>query len=202
MSKGPDIPRVALARISPDPVASLRIAELAVPFGGQEYTIPAYPAAKWLEVLLAKDPNLEAVFPGLAGLDAELGVNLSLIEGSGTQEELEEVIYEVLEMASGRQWWITLRLCVTLRAHWEWVGGAMARNGLTPFDVPLAFWLDGAYATMVHEMVANAAEVKDLQKVADWTQALTVPPVAEIRKEANDTMDRDAFLALMGQHGR
>lgn len=178
------------------------MAPLFVEFGGQEFEIPAYPAARWLEVLLAEKVNLEAVFPGLAGLDAELAVNLAITGSKATQDELEQVIYEVLEAASGRRWWITLRLCMSLRAHWEWVGGAMARNGLTPFDVPLAFWLDGAYATMIHEMVASAAEPQDLNKIADWARALTVPPASQIRAEASDTMDRDAFLALARQHGR
>jgi hypothetical protein len=195
-------PRVVLAHTNPDPLASLRVAPLFVEFGGQEYEIPALPASRWLEILLAEKVNLEAVFPGLAGLDAELAVNLAIAESQATQDELAQVIYEVLEAAAGRRWWITLRLCITLRSHWEWVGGAMARNGLTPFDVPLAFWLDGAYSTMIHEMVATAAEPQDLNKIADWVRALTVPPASQIRAEASDTMDRDAFLALARQHGR
>lgn len=195
-------PTVSLAHTNPDPLMSLRVAPIIVDFGGREHTIPAYPAARWLEVLLSPQVNLEALFPGLAGLDAELDVNLALVDGRGTQDELEEIIYEVLQAASGRQWWVTLRLCAALRIHWEWVGGAMARSGLTPFDVPLAFWLDGAYATMIAQMAANAAEAKDLQRIADWTHALTVPPAAVVRAEADDTMDRDAFLALARQHGR
>jgi hypothetical protein len=185
-----------------DPLASLRVAELVVPFAGIEHTIPAYPAAKWLEVLFAQPLDLEAVFPGLAGLDAELAVNTALVDGAATQEDLEQIIYEVLEAVSGRRWWVALRLCLTVRAHWEWVGGAMARSGLTPFDVPLGFWLDGAYATMVHEMASNASTEDDLRKIADWSHALTTPPVSQIRKEADDVMDRDAFLALARAHGR
>jgi hypothetical protein len=193
---------VNLAHTNPDPLASLRMAPLIVALGGADYTIPAYPAARWLEVLLADKINLEAVFPGLAGLDAELAVNQALASQRITQDELEEVIYEVLEAASGRRWWVALRLCGTLRSHWEWAGGAMARNGLTPFDVPLAFWLDGAYATMIHEMVSSAHEQEDLNRIANWVQALTVPPASLARAEASDTMDRDAFLALARRHGR
>lgn len=202
MASKPKAPRVTLAHTNPDPLATLRMAPLLVQFAGTEYEIPAYPAARWLEILLAEKINLEAVFPGLAGLDAELAVNLAITDLRATQDELLQVIYEVLEAATGRRWWVAIRLCVSLRAHWEWVGGAMARNGLTPFDVPLAFWLDGAYTTMIHEMVKAAVEPQDLNKIADWVRALTVPPASQVRAEASDTMDRDAFLALARQHGR
>lgn len=202
MPKAPERPKAVLARTNPDPLASLRIAPIEVAFAGRDYTIPAHPAAVWLEVLLAQQVNLEAVFPGLAGLDAQLEVNLALADGKAAQDDLEQVIYEVLEVACGRRWWTALRLCGSLRAHWEWVGGAMSRNGLTPFNVPLAFWLDGAYATMIHEMASAAADAEDLDKIAAWTRALTTPPVTAVRAEADDTMDRDAFLALARQHGR
>lgn len=186
--------------MNPDPLASLRMAPIWVTFAGADYQIPQMPAAAWLEVLLADPLEMEAVFPGLAGLDTQLAVNVALADGHATADELRDTIYEVLEVASGRRWWMVLRLCASLRTHWEWAGGAMARNGLTPFDVPLAFWLDGAFATMVHEMASNASELKDLQRIADWTQALVVPPPSEVREEAQDTMDRDAFLALARQH--
>jgi hypothetical protein len=198
----PKVPQVSLAHTSPDPLASLRCAAVVVPFAGVDYTIPALPAARWLEILLAEKLNLEAIFPGLAGLDAELAVNMAIASRRATVEDLEQAIYDVLEVASGRQWWITVRLCISLRAHWEWVGGAMARNGLTPFEVPLAFWLDGAYATMVHEMVAGAVEEADLNRIADWSRALTSPPTSQVRGQVSDTVDRDAFLALARQHAR
>lgn len=184
---------ITLYPSNPDPLASLGIAPIIVEFAGQEFTIPPYPAAIWLRTLLAEKLDLEAVFPGLAGPEAVATANSLIIEGAGSQDELEEAILDVLEAAAGRRWWITLRLCVSIRAHWEWVGGDLARHGVSPFDVPLSYWLDGAYATMVQGIMERSGKPR---KIVDWTRALTDPPAQERRKQAEED-DGSAFLAAL-----
>lgn len=195
MPRNSDEPEtVAIFPTNPDPLASLGITQITVDFAGQEFVIPALAAVAWLKILLAQDLDLEAVFPGLAGPQAVMDVNNLILDGAGSQDELEQAILDVLEVASGRSWWITLRLCVSVRAHWEWVGGDMARHGVTPFDVPLSYWLDGAYVTMFQGILERTGKA---QVVSDWTQALTTPPPSQVRAGAQDTVDRDAFLAVM-----
>ena len=53
-----------------DPIASLRCWEIEVEIGGQEYTIPALPAADWWAALL--DDRHEAAILGLIRDDSGL----------------------------------------------------------------------------------------------------------------------------------
>jgi hypothetical protein len=171
----------------------LGLPRIFVDFGGHNFQIPPLPASEWLKVLLAESIDLEAVFPGLAGPETIGKVNSLILDGAGSQDELEQVILDVLEVAAGRRWWIALRLCVSVRAHWEWVGGDLARHGVSPFDVPLSYWLDGAYATMIQGIMDRTDKPR---RVSEWTRALTDPPPQERRREVADD-DGSAFLAAL-----
>ena len=170
----------------------MRIWGATVVLGDREYKVPAMDAAGWLEILLADPMVFEDLFPATAGPVAVLEVNQALLLGQVDPEELEKAIKDLLEAVSGRCWWITLRLCYSLRQHWESVGGDLARHGVTPFGVPLSFWLDAAYTTMVRLILEGPKP-----KVAEeFTRTLTRPPASEGRhfdEEANSL----AFLAAM-----
>lgn len=184
--------RINLSATNPDPVASMRIWGADVAVGGQTYKVPAMDAAGWLEILLAETVVFEDLFPATAGPSVVLEVNQMMLAGRVRQEELEKAILDLLEAVSGRSWWVTLRLCFALRKNWESVGGELARNGVVPFGVPLSYWLDGAYTTMI-QLILGGAKPKLAE---DFTRALTTPPPSEGRdfdEEANSL----AFLAAM-----
>lgn len=187
--------RIYLSPSNPDPLASLRLWSVVVELGGKEFTVPSLPAARWLEILMAptSELNPEDWFPGFAGPQAVMDVNNMLIDGVISQDEVVAVIWDVLEAMSGRRWWITLRLCASARAHWEWLGGELALAGVSPFDMPLGFWLDGVYAAMVKGIAERASKP---QLVADWTRMLTAPP-AQSRREFDEKANADAFLAAL-----
>src|SRR5687767_10793104 len=120
-------------RISPtdvEPLASLRISKVAVDLAGRRWLIPALDASVWLEVLLDEDLDPEALFPGLCGPEVIVEVNDLIILNEITMEQMQETIFDVIEAVSGRKWWITLRLCRTLRVNWDRVGGEMASRGV------------------------------------------------------------------------
>jgi hypothetical protein len=161
-------------RLSPtdvDPLASLGVSRIAVDIGGDRWIIPALDAAEWLKVLLDDDLDPELIFPGFCGPDVIVEVNRKLIDGTITMAQMEQALYDVLEAASGRRWWITLRLARTVRTHWDRVGGELASHGVTPFGVSLSYWLDGAYATFLR-LLKDA----DPQAMGDFTKKLTAPP--------------------------
>lgn len=184
--------RITLSPVNPDPVASMRMWGATVSLGDQAWRIPGLDASAWLEVLLGEPQNLEDIFPGFCGSEAVLDVNQMILIGRVEPEDLERAILDLLEEVSGRKWWITLRLCFALRKNWESVGGELARHGVTPFGVPLSYWLDAAYTTMIRLIVEGPKP-----KVAEeFTRALTTPPASEGRnfdEEANSL----AFLAAM-----
>lgn len=170
-----------------DPLASLRISRIAVDLGGHRFIVPALPAREWLEVLLEEDINPEDVFPGFCDPDDIVTVNQMIIDGSVTMEQMTEAIYGVIEQASGRRWWVTLRLCRTIRAGWDRVGGRLASHGVTPFDVSLSYWLDGAY-----DAILGIIMEADPKAVGSFTQRLVAPPPGM----AKAVLDQDRARAV------
>lgn len=181
-----------LAATNPDPLASLHTWGITVTLGGVDFVIPALPAARWLELLLAPQVDPEAWFPGLCGPEQEVVLYQLQLDGLVSQEEFEAAIWECLEAVSGRRWWITLRLCMSVRAHWEWMGGALAVRGIRAQDVSLGFWLDAVYALMVEGILERTSSPR---RVADWTHALTIPPPQEARASVDEEENGRAFLA-------
>lgn len=159
-------------------------------FAGRVFKVPAMDAAGWLELLLAETIDYEGLFPGLAGPQAVLEVNQMMLEGQAAEGDLERAILDLLEAVSGRSWWITLRLCFSMRSNWESVGGEMARMGVYPWGMPLGYWLDAAYSTMVDLMLKGPKP----KNAADWSRAVAQAPVTEMR-ELDEAANSAAFLA-------
>lgn len=186
-------------RVSPtdaDPLAALRISRIAVDLGDRRFIIPALPARDWLEVLLAEELNPEDLFPGLCDPDDIVAVNRMLIDGTVTMDQMTEALYAVIEQATGRKWWVALRLCRTIRAGWDRIGGRLAGHGVTPFDVPLAYWLDGAFDAILEIIMAN-----DPKAAGSFTQKLVQPPPGLAKQvfEAQRSRAVDAFRANMNR---
>ncbi len=194
-SRGSEPEKIRVAPTDPDPIASLDQWAIMVTFAGVDYEIPPLDAASWLKILLAESLDLEAIFPGLAGPRAVSEVNMALFEGRGTDVELVQAIKEAVEQATGRKWWIALRLCRTIRSFWERVGGELAAAGVTPFGVPLAWWIDAAYAVCFR--LIRDTEPKQL---TSFTQSLVTPPPEE-GKKVDEVANSQAFLAAMRQAG-
>lgn len=189
-SKEPDV--IRLSPQSVDPVSSMRIWGADVAFGDRSFHIPAMDAAGWMELLLADPIDYEAVFPGLAGPQAVFEVNQMLIAGDAGPQDLEQGILDLLEAVGGRPWWVTLRLCYSVRKNWEAVGGEMARSGMYPWGMPLGYWLDGVYATMI-ELFMKGPKPKS---AAEWSRALMEPPPSENR-QVDDVANTNAFMAAL-----
>ena len=187
-------------RVSPtdvDPLASLRISKVAVDLAGRRWLIPALEAATWLEILLDEELDPEALFPGLCGPEVIVEVNDLIILGEITMEQMQEAIFDVIEAASGRRWWVTLRLCRSVRANWDRVGGELASRGVTPFGISLSYWLDGAYATILRLLAEG-----DVRSVGRFTQQLVSPPPGMAMENFNRDRAAEAFRAAMDRGRR
>jgi hypothetical protein len=184
-------------RISPtdvDPLASLGLSKVAVELAGRRWLIPAVDASVWLRILLAEDLDVEEIFPGLCGPDVIVEVNQLIIEGSITMAEMQDTMFDVIEAASGRRWWITLRLCRTLRSTWDRVGGELASRGVTPFGVSLSYWLDGAYATFLR-LLADG----DPKNAGRFAQQLVQPPPGLAKANFDQDAAAASFRAAMNR---
>lgn len=194
-SRSSEPEKIRVVPTDPDPIASLDRWGVVVEFADQFYEIPALDAAAWLKILLAESLDLEAIFPGLLGPEVVAEVNMDLFEGRGTDAELVQTIKDAIEEVTGRRWWIALRLCRTIRSFWERVNGELASAGVTPFGVPLAWWLDAAYA-VCFRLIRDT----DPKQLTQFTQALVTPPPEE-GKKVDEVANSQAFLAAMRQAG-
>lgn len=192
-SSGSHQPEVIhLSPLNVDPVSSMRSWGAQVSFAGQTYKIPAMDAAQWLELLLEESIDYEGLFPGLAGPEAVYEVNQMMLAGRADEDDLKQAILDLLEAVSGRSWWITLRLCFSVRSNWESIGGEMARNGVHPWGMPLGYWLDAAYSTMIDLMLKGPKP----KMAADWSRAVAQAPVTEMR-QLDEVANANAFLAAL-----
>lgn len=175
-----------------DPVSSMRVWGADVAFADRSFHVPAMDAAGWLELLLADPIDFEGLFPGLAGPEAVFEVNQMLVAGQADSKDLEQAILDLVEAIGGRPWWVTLRLCYSVRSNWEAVGGEMARMGMYPWGMPLGYWLDGAYNTVI-DLLMKGPKPKS---AADWSRAVAEPPPSENR-QVDDVANTNAFFAAL-----
>jgi hypothetical protein len=185
---------VRIAPTDADPLASLGLYKVQVSLAGRTWFIPALEAAEWLKILLAEDLDAEEIFPGFCGPEVVAEVNRMIIDETITNEELGDAICDAIAAASGRKWWVTLRLCAFLRKGWDRIGGEMAANGVTPFGVSLSYWLDGAYATCL-----NVIEKGDQRQLTKFTDQLTAPLPGRAKESFDLERNQLAFKAAMGR---
>lgn len=171
-----------------DGVASLRPCPVDVELGGWIYTIPALPAADWIEAVLEG-----TIFPGLLrDRTTERDVMSLLARNEATTEELVEANRAALEVAAGRSWWSADRLIRS--AMHERVRavllGSLFGDGLNLRSVSLGAFCDAVYARAVYTLEEDRRGELDAE--------LNLPP-AEAADELWD--DDEAAADFLAAHG-
>lgn len=172
-----------VASLKPFPIEDIVI-------GGKAYRIPALPAADWLEILLPEQISLWSIVPGFLEPEAEEDVVDLMIDGEYTRDDLEQLVWELVSIASGRDWWTVLYLLGNAK-HDQNVGivkGKLASNGVDASKISLAAWLDAVYVIFAEHMNAE-----DRQK---FNLSLLRPPPG-IKQVIDREVQRRNFAALM-----
>lgn len=145
-------------------------------------------AASWLSVLMSDGIDLWDIVPGLC---PELNDPMTkmLLNEDIDGEEVRKAALDILETASGRKWWITMRLISAVRNSWEVVGGELALQGVRANEVPLGAWLDAAFLVCIRGLEPD--------KVTMFTSQLEVPPI-DISVEANEMVMSPSEFAAIG----
>jgi hypothetical protein len=177
---------VAVPTLVSDPVASLRSWPVDVELSGITIQIPALSAADWLAVLMASPLDLEAVFPGLAPGALEVVDDL-LYSEKLTVLELQETVLDIITTASGRPWWITMRLISSAMTNWGLLGSDLALAGIDADKLSLGAWLDALFILIVR------ATPED--QLTMFFSKLEFPPPGYEPEEP--VMDMDDFMAAM-----
>jgi hypothetical protein len=167
-----------------EPVASLALWTLEFSAAGTRFTIPAHPASLWMSLLMEPISNLDFIRELLEPEDVYPFVQLYLYE----DVDLDTIMCDLLEAASGRKWWVALRLVSAARHSWHHVGASLLIDGVRPDQLSLAAWLDAFTFKFLQA-------VKPEQAVM-WSMEIEMPPDGVEVAEDELEMSRSQFLSL------
>jgi hypothetical protein len=182
--------RQALPAQVTNAVASLRPFDAEIAVAGEWVTIPAAPAADWLELLMG-DIELFAIFPGLCSEEDQDYVDDCLRSGAVSVIDIENATLDLIEVASGRPWWVALRVIALYETAWGVLGADLIRRGIDTTRLSLAAWLDVAWPNLFMHLPEDKWTMFALQ--------IEEPPPEEAERSSIDTleMSQDSFTALM-----
>lgn len=172
----------AVPEYNRSPARSLRPTPVVFTVGGLDYELPPLPAADWLNTLMqpwTPDDLLLDLVPN--------GVQVALrIE----PEDVEPLVLALIEEASGRDWWVALRLVGAVQGGWSVLGPEMILQGVDPERLSLAAWLDAMTLLILRAM--------NKDDHAMFLSQVELPPV-EVREQVAEEMEmsRDQFMSLM-----
>jgi hypothetical protein len=178
--------------VAADPLASLGLFDVEVEVAGQVFIIPAAPASTWLRVFLSERPDVDMILPGMAGAECRAHLYRGLLTKTFSVDEWKSLIWDIIEVVSGRRWWQALNLINAMKEPGTWmqVFGHLTLRGVDPDRVSFAAWLDATYA-LVTEYMDKDERIK-FQLAVDQ-----VPDEVGI-EDAIDTAEQErAFLAMM-----
>lgn len=131
-----------------------------------------------MEHLSAEQLILELVSDGVQIL---LNENLS-------NEEIVDLGLDMVELAGGRPWWVSMRLVSILRDNWNVLGADMLKGGVDPTRLSLSGFLDVALLQALRSMEENQTTMFIMQ--------LEMPPPGVDIPEEELEMTREQFLSL------
>lgn len=181
--------RIQVPNLVTDPTWSLCPWPVEVSVRGQAFTIPDRPAAWWLALLWDENMSLLDLFPGaLDEADQEVIYDL-MIDGHLALEDIQDLCLDIISLATGRKWWIALRLVGILRSHWATIGGEMLYRGMDASRMSLSGWLDVALLLIMRTFNKS-------QDATMFSLRLEQPPPGVEAEVEPDTMTEDAFMAM------
>lgn len=173
--------RVNIPKLNKDPIWSLKPWPVVIEVHGQRLEIPALPAVDWLVVLMQDDLNLDDFIDELLP-EAENMLDVSELD----LEELYKICLEVITAASGRSWWIALRLIGVAKDSWHILSGEMLKVDATRMS--LSGWLDVLLLAILNNM-----DPKDTTMFSMRLEA--PPPEADVQPEEMEMAASD-FLKM------
>lgn len=130
-----------------DAGAALRPCAIDVELGEYTYTIPALPAADWLQAWLDSATDGGALIPGLLERADRRDVWGEYVAGRLSAEDFAQASRDVLEAAGGRYWWEVSRLLAsaTHRDAWPLFSGKLTNQGVRLEEISLAQLINAVY---------------------------------------------------------
>lgn len=175
-----------------DAGAALRPDVIEVTLGEWTYSIPALPAADWIEAILSEESG--AIVPGLFDEEDQVDVWRELVKGRVDADELNEAWRHALSAAVGQPWWKASRLIMaaTQPDAWPGIHGRLTERGVRLDQISIgAFWNTVFFI--------GKSNCKDDQERNQFEFNLDRPPPEVQSEEIFDEVDAAAdFMSAMG----
>lgn len=152
-----------------DPVASLAPFPLVLDLKGVEVEVPALTAAQWLNIFMSKSPDMNDLLDLIPDLD-EL-----LITEKIDIDDVNALTMEMITVASGRDWWITLRLLGVAAMHWDNIGYRMITK-IDANQASFAAWMLVLQSTLIDTMEPDSVPM--------FIAQVQMPPPGVAQEEA------------------
>lgn len=179
-------PQVVIPKTVTDPVWSLRPWPVSVRVVGTMYEIPALPAVDWLAILMAENPDLDNIFPGLLDQEEQDIVTEAMLDGH--LEETFSVCLDIITAVSGRPWYIAMRLIDVARNSWQVLGAEMLLKGVDAERLSLSGWLDILLLTIMNNI--------DPKEATMFTMRLEAPPADIEVEQPEPEMTASSFMSM------
>lgn len=176
--------RVTVPKLNADPIWSLRPWPVILHLVGEDYDIPALPAADWLAYLMQPEPDFDGILE-----DYVPDIEDLLVDGDVGLDEAYEVLLDLVGLVSSRPWWVALRLVKVAMQSWDVLGPDLIKRGVDADRHSLAAWLDVLLVSALNNMEPKDTTMFLLKLEADPRKA-TSDPMDDME------MDRSAFLAM------
>lgn len=175
-----------LASIKPWPIDGIHI-------HGEHFTVPALTADAWLEQLLPDEVELWNIVPGMLAPapQAREAVVEAMLCGELSREGLEELVWEIVGIAAGRDWWTVLVLLGHAKAYSarDLVAGRLVLAGVDATRISFSAWLDAVYLIFLDRLT-------DAQR-QQFNAALIRPPRGATEVKIDRKRAVAAFQAVM-----
>lgn len=173
-----------------DPGASLSLFPVELSVGGRVVTVPAHPAARWVDMLVGNDLLMVVASEPEGFIDDEQArlVEEMLLGGDVSLEELRDALHEAVGVVAGRDWWEAVGLVYTVAAEVNWwrINGQLVTAGVDAGRVPFGAWLDAAMFLATQHM--------DEKQRGRFLGVLQTPPV---EVGLDEEREGAAFLSML-----
>ena len=180
--------------VSVDPVAHLRPFSAVVQLGEATFTVPALFAADWLEAIISGQGSLWPVLPGLLDLDDQMTVAHLLSDDLLSLEDLNLAALDLIEVASGHNWWWALRvISLATTEAWDRLYGSLLLHGVDSTRLSLAGWLSALYAMVTKDLPPDKIKIFEMD--------LSQPPEG-FAEDLDEDAEGAMFTQMMQQSQR
>lgn len=115
---------------------------------------------------------------------------MARVAGREIDAETTRMIWrDLVEQASGRPWWETLRIIGLVLASWHPVLGGRLRRLISPMECSLGEWVDVAYALLLELVPEDKAKALHSE--------VTAPHLDVV--DGEESMDESAFTAAASE---